>query len=340
MLRGGYGRAARPCRRGRPAGAGAGWSRAVTDGTPSPLPGVEAAGPAAGRRGALACRPGPQASTLHSGRPVKSPGPGPRADTGRCPARPEEETAPAAGRPRAGYREGGTVARTAKVRATVVHAPDAGQAGEGTAGCAQRVMLSEGSVMGWLVPPAADFSAPYRNRVLRTFFHSLPGSSCWRGRAARLLCRGPVKMSVLPRSCRCRCRLSRLLVGGLAVATDGQGRGLAGLSPSSSGLRGETDSYRGPRPWEDGRPTDRYSGPGPASSVNPDTTTPRQPVRRKPRARLLPVTGSPCLPKSRLRAVPWHPPEPPSPASLSSRDLTRDGQPSTLPAAVKLRSPI
>ena len=104
-------RAARPCRRGRPAGAGAG-SRAVTDGAAPPLPGVEAAGPGAGRRGGLACRPGPQASTLHSGRPVKSPGapgltPGPkrRVDTSLYPPR-QEGSALGEGRPPGGYREG------------------------------------------------------------------------------------------------------------------------------------------------------------------------------------------------------------------------------------------
>ena len=36
-------------------------------------------------------------------------------------------------------------------------------------------------------------------------------------------------MSVLPPSYRCPYRLSRLLLGGLAVATDGQGRSPAGL---------------------------------------------------------------------------------------------------------------
>jgi len=41
------------------------------------------------------------------------------------------------------------------------------------------------------------------------------------------------------------------------------------VSPSGSRFRGETDSYRGPRPGKDGRPTDRYTGPGPTSSVNP-----------------------------------------------------------------------
>jgi hypothetical protein len=66
-----------------------------------------AAGPAAGRRGGLACRPGPQASTLHSARPVKparlgagpglAPAPEPRAGAGRYPPR-QEGTAPHEGR--------------------------------------------------------------------------------------------------------------------------------------------------------------------------------------------------------------------------------------------------
>jgi hypothetical protein len=43
-------------------------------------------------------------------------------------------------------------------------------------------------------------------------------------------------MPVLPPSCRCPCRLSRLLAGGLAVATDGQGRSPAGLGPGHQGL--------------------------------------------------------------------------------------------------------
>ena len=168
VRRGGGWRAARPCRRGRPAGAGAG-SRAVTDGAAPPLPGVEAAGPGAGRRGGLACRPGPQASTLHSGRPVKSPGapgltPGPkrRVDTSLYPPR-QEGSALGEGRPPGGYREGGTVAGTAKVRATVAPPPAAGQPGEGMPGCAQRVMLTGGSVMGWLVPPAAAF--PFTSEI-------------------------------------------------------------------------------------------------------------------------------------------------------------------------------
>jgi len=129
---------------------------------------MEAAGPDADRRGALACRPGPQASSLHSGRRVKStwpgagaaltPAPEPRVDTGRHPPGPQEGTAPPAGRPRGGCREGGTVARTAKVRATVAPAPAAGQPGEGTPGCGQPVILLEGSVMTGLIPRAAAFS--------------------------------------------------------------------------------------------------------------------------------------------------------------------------------------
>jgi hypothetical protein len=126
--------------------------------------GVEAAGPGADRRGGLACRPGPQASTLHSARPVKSappgagagltPGPEPRVTAGRYPPR-QEGTAPRAGRPPGGYREGCTVAPTAKVRATGVHAPDADRRpGTGAPGCARRIMLTGGSAIGRsLTPP-------------------------------------------------------------------------------------------------------------------------------------------------------------------------------------------
>jgi len=150
--RGGGWRAARPCRRGRSAGAGAG-SRAVTDG-PAP--------PAHGRRGGLACRPGPQASTLHSGHPVKpasaptalAPGPRPQAGGCRCPPR-QQGAAPHEGRPPGGYRVTGTVASTAKVRAATAPAPAAWQPGQGMPGCGQRVMLLGGSVIvGWSrVPP-------------------------------------------------------------------------------------------------------------------------------------------------------------------------------------------
>ena len=63
-----------------------------------------------------------------------APGPEPRAGAGRYPPR-QEGTAPHEGRPPGGYREGGTVARTAKVRATVVHAPaTGGQPGTGAPG--------------------------------------------------------------------------------------------------------------------------------------------------------------------------------------------------------------
>jgi hypothetical protein len=167
-------RAARPCRRGRPAGAGAGWSRAVTSCAPSPLPGAVAASPDAGRRGTLACRPGPQASSLHSARRVKSsaPSPGagltpshePRVDADRYPGR-QERPAPHAG----GYREGGPGARTATVRAPVVSAPAPGRRpGTGSPGCGRRVMLTKGSVIGRSLAPSGfpstteiGFSGPF-----------------------------------------------------------------------------------------------------------------------------------------------------------------------------------
>ena len=50
-----------------------------------------------------------------------------------------------------------------------------------------------------------------------------------------------------------------------AVTTDGRAEGLADLSSSGRGLRGDTGSYRGPRPGENGCRTDRYTRPGPAS---------------------------------------------------------------------------
>lgn len=91
------------------------------------------------------------------------------------------------GLPQGGYREGGTVARTAKVRATVVDVPAAGRPGEGTPGCGQRVTLTEGPVMAGLIPRAAALLIHYRNRILRPFFHPPPGNRCWRGRSTRLL---------------------------------------------------------------------------------------------------------------------------------------------------------
>ena len=181
-------RAARPCRRGRPAGPGAGWSRAVTSCAPSPLPGVEAAGPDAGRLGALACRPGPQASSLHSARRVKSarhgpgagltPGPERRVDTGRYPPG-QEGPARHEGRPPGGYREGGTGARTATVRAPVAHAPAPGRRpGTGSPGCARRVILTGGSVIGRSLMPSG-FPSHYRNRVFGAFFRSASRKRCW-----------------------------------------------------------------------------------------------------------------------------------------------------------------
>jgi hypothetical protein len=66
-----------------------------------------------------------------------------------------------------GYRERGTVARTAQVRATVVPAPGR-WSGTGTPGGTQRVMLTEGSVIGRSLttpgfPPTTEigFSGPF-----------------------------------------------------------------------------------------------------------------------------------------------------------------------------------
>jgi hypothetical protein len=169
-------RAAGSCRRGSPAGPGAG-SRTVAGGA---LP------PAAGRRGGLASRPGPQASPRTSPRQVKSPppspgtglAPGPDA-TGRygpVPAPHEQGT----GRARAGHREGGTAARARAAPATVVLALCAGrQPDEGVPVCRQRAALPEGPVMAGLAPRAAacpllqksgfqdPFSRPPENRLVR-----------------------------------------------------------------------------------------------------------------------------------------------------------------------------
>jgi hypothetical protein len=145
---------------------------------------VEAAGPDAGRRGGLACRPGPQASSLHSACRVKSappgtgagltPGPQPRIDPGRYPPG-QEGTARHEGRPAAGYHEGGTGARTATVRAPVVPAPAAGRRrpGAGSPGCARRVILAGGSVIGRSLMPSG-FPSHYRNRVFGAFFRRRP----------------------------------------------------------------------------------------------------------------------------------------------------------------------
>ena len=105
-------------------------------------------------------------------------GPVPDPPGGAGPAR-----GPAAGRvPRRG-----TVARTAKVRATVVHARAAGQPGAGTPGRAQRVILLEGSVIGWLVPPCCRFFRLTQKSGFEGLFSLAPGNWCWRGRARRLL---------------------------------------------------------------------------------------------------------------------------------------------------------
>jgi len=111
------------------------------------LPGVEAAGPDAGRRGGLACRPGPQASTRDCARQVKSARPGaagpggpqPRAGTGRYLPRPQQ-AARKRDRPLPGHGERGAAAP-----ATLAAAAAGGQ----------RLVVVEGSVMGgWSrVPP-------------------------------------------------------------------------------------------------------------------------------------------------------------------------------------------
>ncbi len=138
--------------------------------------------PAAGRRTGLASRPGPQASTRTSPRQVKSappqagtgltPSPEPRVDTARCPSRRNKGTAPGTGRPWAGHREGGTVARAARARATVAPASSAGgQPGEGMPAFRQRAALSGGCVMGGAGPACRRFVRYFRNRVFRAFFH-------------------------------------------------------------------------------------------------------------------------------------------------------------------------
>ena len=78
-------------------------------------------------------------------------------------------------------------------------------------------------------------TAPGRNRVFRSLFHAPPRNKR-QAPGTGSPCRGPLKMPVLPPSCRCPCRLSRLLVGGLTVATDGQGRSPAGLGPGHQDL--------------------------------------------------------------------------------------------------------
>ena len=102
--------------RARPGGGPGARSRTVTNGTLAR---------AAGRRGRLASRPGPQASTRTSSRQVRSvppqagtdliPGPEPRV------IRPGAYPARTRGRPRgrAGHREGSTVARARAARAAV-----------------------------------------------------------------------------------------------------------------------------------------------------------------------------------------------------------------------------
>jgi hypothetical protein len=152
-------------------------SRTVADGTLLPT---------AGRRSGLASRPGPQASTRTSPRQVKSaphstgagltPGLEPRVDTARCPPRTNKGTAPGMGRPWAGHREGGTVARARAARATVELALRAArQPDEGVPTCRRRAALPEGSVMGRVGPTCRRFVRYYRNRVCQGRFSRTPG---------------------------------------------------------------------------------------------------------------------------------------------------------------------
>ena len=150
-------RAARPGRKGRSTGPGAA-SPAVADGA-AQAGLLTAARPLPGRRGGLAFRPGPLASSLHSARHVKPTrpctgagltlGPKPRVATCRCPPG-QEGAALGQGRPPGGYRKGGTVAR-----ATVVPAGASWQPGTGAAAFGQRVVLMKCPGMAGLVPRAA-----------------------------------------------------------------------------------------------------------------------------------------------------------------------------------------
>ena len=207
--------AARSCRRGRPAGAGAG-SRAATGGASPPLPGVVAAGPVAGRRGGLACRPGPQASTLHSARPVKSqrpgagaglpPDPQPRVETSRDPPR-QEGAPPGPARPPGGPH-GGRAPRRCSPPSYMRPPPRS----------TLRARPAAGSPLCWLRDRSLSgcsrltpISAHLRNRVLKGPFHSHWEIGAGGSRATRL-CRYPATVSVLPPGCRCLCRLDGLLV--------------------------------------------------------------------------------------------------------------------------------
>ena len=113
----------------------------------------------------------------------------PRA-TGRygpVPAPHEQGDGSGTGRPWAGHREGGTVARARAARATVALALRAGrQPDEGVPACRQHAALSEGSVMGRVGPACRRFVRYYRNPVFRAFFHALPENRLVRDRHTRL----------------------------------------------------------------------------------------------------------------------------------------------------------
>ena len=116
-----------------------------------------------------------------------TPGPEPRVDTARCPPRTNKGTAPGTGRPWAGHREGGTVARARAARATVALALRAArQPDEGVPACRQHAALPEGSVMGRVGPACRRFVRYYRNPVFRAFFHALPENRLVRDRHTRL----------------------------------------------------------------------------------------------------------------------------------------------------------
>lgn len=192
-----------PCRRGRPAQPGEG-SQAVTNGAAPPLPRAVAADPAAGRRGALACRPGPQASTLHSGRRVK-------------PAR--------------------TMVRTAQARTIVAHAPDVGrQSGAGVPACGRRVVVTGELVMGGLVPRAAVLLTHSMNPVSKAFFHPLPGNRCWRARTAGCCGRADVSHMVL--SWTSRGPVMDLTRNDAGQRPDGPGREQRGLRDGKGATQG------------------------------------------------------------------------------------------------------
>jgi hypothetical protein len=212
----------------------------VTSCAPSPLPGVEAAGPDAGRRGALACRPGPQASSLHSARPVKSARPGagpgltprpePRVDAGRHPARREgagPARGPAAGRvPRRGH--GGAHRDGARPRRTRARPRAASRYGLARLRAAR---YPDRRICHRPLPHAFRFSVPLQKSGFWGLFSlGTPKKVLVRQKSAVVAggsftsgdpsCRDPVKLSSGPPSCRPGCHLCSYL----SSAVSGPGR--------------------------------------------------------------------------------------------------------------------